>query len=98
MAVKRHPNRSVLAIGHSLCRTGSRNYEISRYGTMIAWTKELGLTDAVPLLAKTLKEEKAADEALTRLAEITINQEAEATQRTTATVPATRHLEPERCY
>ena len=55
---------------------------------MIAWTKELGQTDAVPLLAKTLKEEKATDEALTRLAEITINQEAEATQRTASTVPA----------
>ena len=56
------------------------HYEISRYGTLIAWANELGLTDAVPLLAKTLKEEKATDEALTRLAETTINQEAEASE------------------
>ena len=30
------------------------HYEISRYGTMIAWAEELGLEDAVSLLAETL--------------------------------------------
>ena len=54
------------------------HYEISRYGTLIAWAKELGLTAAVPLLEETLEQEKATDEALTRLAETAINQEAEA--------------------
>lgn len=54
------------------------HYEISRYGTLIAWAKELGLADAVPLLETTLQEEKATDEALTQLAEAAINQEAEA--------------------
>lgn len=54
------------------------HYEISRYGTLIAWAKELGLADAVPLLESTLQEEKATDEALTQLAEAAINQEAEA--------------------
>ena len=54
------------------------HYEISRYGTLIAWANELGLTDAVPLLEETLEEEKATDEALTQLAETAINQEAEA--------------------
>jgi ferritin-like metal-binding protein YciE len=54
------------------------HYEISRYGTLIAWANELGLTRAVPLLEATLEEEKATDEALTHIAETAINQEAEA--------------------
>jgi ferritin-like metal-binding protein YciE len=54
------------------------HYEITRYGTMIAWARELGLNDAVPLLEATLAEEKATDEALTQLAESAINQQAEA--------------------
>ena len=54
------------------------HYEISRYGTLIAWANELGLTDAVSLLETTLEEEKATDEALTELAETAVNQEAEA--------------------
>jgi ferritin-like metal-binding protein YciE len=54
------------------------HYEISRYGTLIAWANELGLQEAVPLLEATLGEEKATDQALTQLAETAINQEAEA--------------------
>jgi ferritin-like metal-binding protein YciE len=34
------------------------HYEITRYGTLIAWAKKLGLRDAVPLLEKTLAEKK----------------------------------------
>jgi ferritin-like metal-binding protein YciE len=55
------------------------HYEISRYGTLRTWAEELGLTDAVQLLETTLKEEKATDKALTELADIAVNQEAEAT-------------------
>ena len=54
------------------------HYEISRYGTLIAWAEELGLNDAVSLLQETLDEEKATDEALTKIAESVVNQEAEA--------------------
>ena len=54
------------------------HYEISRYGTLIAWAEELGLEDAVSLLEETLEEEKATDEALTKIAETAINQQAEA--------------------
>src|SRR6185295_11457015 len=54
------------------------HYEISRYGTMIAWAEELGLDDAVSLLEETLEEEEATDEALTEIAKTAINQEAEA--------------------
>ena len=54
------------------------HYEISRYGTLVAWGKELGLTEAVPLLQATLHEEEATDKALTQLAETVINYDAEA--------------------
>ena len=54
------------------------HYEISRYGTLRTWAEELGLNDAVSLLQETLSEEKAADEALTKIAESVVNQEAEA--------------------
>ena len=41
------------------------HYEISRYGTLATWAKELGMPEAVSLLDATLKEEKATDVALT---------------------------------
>jgi ferritin-like metal-binding protein YciE len=54
------------------------HYEISRYGTLRTWAEELGLNDAVSLLQETLDEEKATDQALTKIAESVVNQEAEA--------------------
>ena len=54
------------------------HYEIARYGTLIAWAKQLGLNDAAGLLQQTLEEEKATDQALTKIAESVVNQEAEA--------------------
>jgi ferritin-like metal-binding protein YciE len=53
------------------------HYEISRYGTLKTWAKELGLDEAVNLLEETLQEEKKTDEALTELAESAVNQEAQ---------------------
>lgn len=52
------------------------HYEIASYGTISAIAKQLGYTDAIPLLQATLKEEKAADEKLTLLAESAGNQKA----------------------
>ncbi len=49
------------------------HYEIARYGTLIAWAKQLGLKDAVPLLEATLAEEEATDRKLTQLAETQAN-------------------------
>jgi len=40
------------------------HYEISRYGTLIAWATELGKEEVVPLLQGNLREEKAADKKL----------------------------------
>jgi ferritin-like metal-binding protein YciE len=54
------------------------HYEISRYGTMRTWAQELGLSGAVRLLQATLDEEKSTDQALTKIAEAVVNQEAEA--------------------
>ncbi|MBB3452606.1 ferritin-like metal-binding protein YciE [Rhizobium sp. BK313] len=49
------------------------HYEIARYGTLIAWANELGLTDAVPLLQANLEEEEATDAKLTQLTEAQAN-------------------------
>lgn len=54
------------------------HYEISRYGTLITWAKELGLTEAGKLLKQTLAEEKKTDETLTGIAKKTVNAEAKA--------------------
>jgi ferritin-like metal-binding protein YciE len=54
------------------------HYEMSRYGTLIAWAKELGLSDAARLLTQTLEEEKKTDAVLNKLAEGAINQKAAA--------------------
>ncbi len=53
------------------------HYEISRYGTLKTWADQLGLTEAVDLLDETLEEEKKTDEALTELAGVAINQQAQ---------------------
>ena len=49
------------------------HYEIARYGTLIAWAKQLGRSDCASVLQKNLDEEKAADKKLTELAEETLN-------------------------
>jgi ferritin-like metal-binding protein YciE len=52
------------------------HYEITRYGSLIAWAKQLGRNDCAELLRKNLEEEKAADKTLTTLAESRVNQRA----------------------
>jgi ferritin-like metal-binding protein YciE len=49
------------------------HYEITRYGSLIAWAKPLGWEDCA---SENLAEEKAADEKLTNIAESEINLEA----------------------
>jgi len=53
------------------------HYEISRYGTLIAWARELDRSDCAAVLAETLAEERATDEKLTKLAESKANMRAE---------------------
>jgi len=52
------------------------HYEMSRYGTLAAWAKKLGMNDAAKLLETTLQEEKDTDMKLSKLAISEINIEA----------------------
>ena len=52
------------------------HYEITRYGTLIAWANVLGLSDCAGLLKANLNEEEAADKKLTQIAESGVNQAA----------------------
>jgi ferritin-like metal-binding protein YciE len=54
----------------------AEHYEMAAYGTLVAWAKVMGHTEAADLLEEILEEEKAADEKLTALAEGGINQAA----------------------
>ncbi|SFQ06701.1 protein of unknown function [Mesorhizobium sp. NFR06] len=52
------------------------HYEITRYGTLIAWAEQTGKDAVAKLLITTLTEEKAADNKLTTIAERKVNQKA----------------------
>ncbi|MNY76431.1 hypothetical protein D3C86_2160100 [compost metagenome] len=52
------------------------HYEITRYGTLAAWAKQLGRADCAALLQQNLDEEYAADDKLSKLAESGINRKA----------------------
>jgi ferritin-like metal-binding protein YciE len=49
------------------------HYEIARYGTLVAWAKQLGRNDCASVLQKNLDEERATDKKLTALAEGGVN-------------------------
>ena len=51
----------------------AEHYEIARYGSLIAWARQLGRNDCASFLQKTLDEEKTTDKKLTSLAEGKIN-------------------------
>ena len=52
------------------------HYEMTRYGTLIAWAKALGRDDCASVLKANLGEEEAADKKLTKIAESGVNQAA----------------------
>jgi ferritin-like metal-binding protein YciE len=62
---------AIIAAGQAV-----EHYEITRYGSLIAWAKQLGRADAARLLEQTLNEEKAADRKLTTIAQGKVNQKA----------------------
>ena len=49
------------------------HHEITTYGTMIAWARQLGRKEVVKLLEETLQEEKSMDKKLTDMAISKIN-------------------------
>lgn len=52
------------------------HYEITRYGTLVAFAKELGRNDCAAVLQQNLDEEYAADRKLTMIAETRVNRSA----------------------
>jgi ferritin-like metal-binding protein YciE len=56
----------------------AEHYEISTYGTLVAFAKTLGYKDQAAILQKTLDEEKSADSTLSELAQSDINSTATA--------------------
>ncbi|MGQ7791449.1 YciE/YciF ferroxidase family protein [Faunimonas sp. B44] len=52
------------------------HYEIVRYGTLVAWAKQLGRNDCASVLEQTLREEHAADDKLNKLALGKVNRKA----------------------
>jgi ferritin-like metal-binding protein YciE len=49
------------------------HYEITRYGSLIAWAKQLGRPDCASVLQQNLDEEYATDKRLTAMAEAKVN-------------------------
>jgi ferritin-like metal-binding protein YciE len=70
--------KSVLDAALIAAAQAVEHYEMTRYGTLISWAKELGRNDCVTLLQQTLDEEKATDKKLTAMAESQVNRIAEA--------------------
>jgi len=66
-------NKSVLDAALINAAQAAEHYEITRYGSLIAWAKQLGRNDCASVLRKTLDEERATDKKLTTLAESKIN-------------------------
>ena len=70
-------DKAVLDAALTAAAQAVEHYEITRYGTLIAWAKQLGRNDVANLLEETLAEEKATDEKLTAMAESKVNRAAE---------------------
>ena len=66
-------DKEVLDAGLLAAAQAVEHYEITRYGTLVAWAKQLGRNDCATVLQKNLDEEKATDRKLTELAEARLN-------------------------
>jgi ferritin-like metal-binding protein YciE len=71
-------NKIVLNAALIAAAQAVEHYEITRYGTLVAWAKLLGRNDVAKLLAMNLKEEKATDKKLSSIAKRKINRKAAA--------------------
>jgi ferritin-like metal-binding protein YciE len=69
-------DRDVLDAAIIAAAQAIEHYEITRYGTLAAWARQLGRDDCAGLLVETLEEEKDADETLTDIAKRRVNAEA----------------------
>ena len=55
---------------------GVEHSEITRYGTLVAWAKQIGRDDCAGVLHQILDQEKATDQKLSRIAESKVNTQA----------------------
>jgi ferritin-like metal-binding protein YciE len=69
-------NKQVMDAALVAAAQAVEHYEIARYGTLIAWAKQLGRNDSARVLEQTLNEEKSTDQKLTSLAESFVNRKA----------------------
>lgn len=69
-------DQNVLDAALAAAAQAVEHYEMTRYGTLIAWSNELGRPECAEILKKTLEEEKAADEKLNKIAESRLNRAA----------------------
>jgi len=69
-------DEDVMNVGLVAAAQAVEHYEITRYGTLVAWATQLGRSDCASLLHKNLDEEKAADQKLTAIAEKSVNRKA----------------------
>jgi ferritin-like metal-binding protein YciE len=69
-------DKAVLDVALAAAGQAVEHYEIARYGTLIAWAKELGRNECANLLEKNLEEEKAAVKKLTEIAASRLNPKA----------------------
>ena len=69
-------DKSVLDAALIAAAQAVEHYEMTRYGTLIAWAKTLGRNDCADVLRQTLGEEEAADKKLTTIAEGGVNRAA----------------------
>ena len=72
------------------------HYEITRYGTLVAWAKLLGHADVARLLTANLNEEKATDKKLNGIAKRKINRKARRASASARTRRARRKRVPGR--
>lgn len=66
-------DKDVLDAALAAAAQAVEHYEMTRYGTLVAWAKQLGRPDCARVLERNLAEEKAADQKLTDLAESKLN-------------------------
>jgi ferritin-like metal-binding protein YciE len=69
-------DKAVLDAGIVAAGQAVEHYEIARYGTLVAWADQIGLSQAKELLEQSLEEEKRADRLLSDVALQRVNRQA----------------------
>ena len=71
--MEEHEPGALLDSGLAAGAQAVEHYEMARYGALVAWANQLGMSDCAKLFKATLSEEEATDKALSKLAETDIN-------------------------